>query len=136
VDYAAGVRHGRHYTLEEAEALRGWVAERVREARDALDVLVTPESRAALAALDADRGGGWPGVAVAAATLRLQRCVAELQGADIVVRDLARGLVDFPAIRDGAEVYLCWLVHEAEIGYWHELDAGFAGRRRLEGPGT
>jgi hypothetical protein len=126
------VRHGRHYTRPEAEALRGWVAKRVRQARAALDVLLTAESRAAMAALDTDAGGGWPGRAVARATLEFQRCVAELHGADIVVRDLARGLVDFPALRDGAEVYLCWLVDEDEIGFWHELDAGFAGRRPLE----
>jgi hypothetical protein len=126
------VRHRRHYTFEEADALRGWVAERVHEARAALDLLITPESRAAMAALDPQAGGGWPGRDVAAATLRFQRCVAELHGADIVVRDLTRGLVDFPAIRDGTEVYLCWLVDEDEIGFWHELDAGFAGRRALE----
>jgi hypothetical protein len=129
------VRHQRHYTLDEAAALRGWVAERVREARAALDVLIAPESRAAMAALDPNGGGGWPGREVAAATLRFQRSVAELHGADIVVRDLGRGLVDFPAIRDGVEIYLCWLVDEDEIRFWHELDAGFAGRRPLEGPG-
>jgi hypothetical protein len=111
------------------------VAERVREARAALDRLITPESRAAMAALDPQAGGGWPGRDVAAATLLFQRCVADLHGADIVVRDLARGLVDFPAIRDGAEVYLCWLVDEDQIAFWHDLDAGFAGRRRLEGAG-
>ena len=47
------------------------------------------------------------------------------------MRDIDRGLIDFPAIRDGAEVYLCWLVDEDEIGFWHERDAGFAGRRPL-----
>ena len=125
------MRHRRHYTLEEADALRGWVAERVRAARAALDLLIAPESRAAMAALDPNAGGGWPGREVAEATLRFQRCVADLHGADIVVRDLARGLVDFPAIREGVEVYLCWLVDEDEIAFWHDLDAGFAGRRPL-----
>jgi hypothetical protein len=127
------VRHQRHYTLAEAERLRPWVAGLVREARDALDVLIAPDSRAAMAALDPDAGGGWPGREVAGATLRFQRCIAELHGADIVVRDLGRGLVDFPALREGEEVYLCWLVDEDEIAFWHELDAGFAGRRPLEG---
>jgi hypothetical protein len=117
--------------LEEADALRGWVAERVHAARAALDFLIGPESRAAMAALDPNAGGGWPGRQVAEATLRFQRCVADLHGADIVVRDLARGLVDFPAIREGVEVYLCWLVDEDEIAYWHDLDAGFAGRRPM-----
>jgi hypothetical protein len=125
------MRHRRHYTLAEARALRTWVADRVEIARTALAALATQRVRAALEALEPERGGGWPGRVAAQATLDLQRAVAELQAADIVVRDLRRGLVDFPAVRDGEEVYLCWLVDEPEIGHWHELDAGFAGRRRL-----
>ena len=78
-----------------------------------------------------NRGGGWPGRATARATVELQRALAELQAADIVVRDVVRGLVDFPALRDGQEVYLCWLVDEPEIEHWHELDGGFAGRRPI-----
>jgi hypothetical protein len=129
------MRHRRHYTLDEARALRGWVAGRVRLAQSALDVLARPESRAAMMEIDAKTGGGWPGRTVARATLDLQRAVGELRAADIVVRDVARGLIDFPALQDGDEVYLCWLVDEPEIGWWHELDAGFAGRRRLaDGP--
>jgi hypothetical protein len=126
------VRHSRHYTLEEAEAARPWVGARVRDARSALDILIAPDARAATADLNLELGGGWPGRPVAEATLRFQRCVADLHGREIVVRDLASGLVDFPALRDGAEVYLCWLVDEDEIGFWHELDAGFAGRRPLD----
>src|SRR4051812_9940914 len=125
------MRHARHYTLDEARAKRDWVARRVDGARTALGVLASAEGRAALAALEPDRGGAWPGREVARATLELQRAVAELQGADIVVRDVVRGLVDFPALRDGEEIYLCWLVHEPEIEFWHELNSGFAGRRPL-----
>jgi hypothetical protein len=125
------MRHHRHYTLEEARERRPWVAARVETARAALAELAKPEVRAALAALEPDRGGSWPGRIAAQATLDLQRAIAELHAADIVVRDVVRGLVDFPAVRDGDEVYLCWLVDEPEIEHWHELDAGFAGRRRL-----
>jgi hypothetical protein len=125
------MRHARHYTLAEARDLRDWVGSLVDLARTALEVLSRPESRAALGAIDIERGGGWPGRAPARATLELQRAISELEGADIVVRDVIRGLVDFPAVRDGEEVYLCWLVDEPEIEHWHELDAGFSGRRRL-----
>ena len=48
-----------------------------------------------------------------------------------MLRDVERGLIDFPAIRDGQEIYLCWLLDEDEIGFWHEPDAGFAGRQPL-----
>jgi hypothetical protein len=125
------MRHRRHYTLDEARALRGFVADRVRLARSALQVLAQPASRAALGEIDAKTGGGWPGRTVARAVLDVQRAVGELQAADIVVRDVGRGLVDFPSVHDGAEIYLCWLVEEPEIGWWHEIDAGFAGRRPL-----
>ena len=47
------------------------------------------------------------------------------------MKDPAQGLLDFPALRRGEEVCLCWRVGEAEIGYWHSLEDGFAGRRPL-----
>jgi hypothetical protein len=125
------MRHERHYTLEEARGLREWVAALVRRAQRALDELTGPRAQAAFDALDPATGGGWPGADVARAVLELQRAVGELGAADIVVRDLRRGLIDFPALREGREVYLCWLVDEPEIAFWHDLDAGFAGRRPL-----
>ena len=56
----------------------------------------------------------------------------ELRELEVVLRDLDRGLVDFPSLRDGREVYLCWQEGEDEIGFWHEPDAGFGGRRPLD----
>ncbi|MBI2371029.1 MAG: DUF2203 domain-containing protein [Deltaproteobacteria bacterium] len=49
----------------------------------------------------------------------------------IILRDVESGLVDFPAELDGQEAFLCWQLGEKEIGYWHELDAGYAGRKPL-----
>ncbi len=63
--------------------------------------------------------------------LALRNALAELQDADVVLRDLDRGLVDFPALREGDEVYLCWVEGEPEIGFWHRPDAGYAGREPL-----
>jgi hypothetical protein len=48
-----------------------------------------------------------------------------------VLRDLDRGLIDFPSIRDGREIYLCWIDGEPGIAFWHELDAGYPGRQSL-----
>ena len=76
-------------------------------------------------------GGGHAGKAVGDAFLELQAAVAALDEREIVLRDLERGLVDFPALRDGREVYLCWVDGEADIGFWHELDAGYRGRQAL-----
>ncbi len=50
-----------------------------------------------------------------------------------VLKDLEVGLVDFPTLREGVEVFLCWRVGEEEINYWHSMDEGFAGRKPLTG---
>jgi hypothetical protein len=126
------VRHHRHYTLAEASAQLPWVAERLAALRDASERLTDAEARAALADGALGNGGGEPGKQVGEAFVELQAGLAELRERDIVLRDLDRGLVDFPAVRDGEEVYLCWVDGEAEIGFWHELDAGYAGRRPLD----
>src|ERR671938_479854 len=72
-----------------------------------------------------------PGRVVSEAFLELQRALGELQAMEIVLRDLERGLVDFPAMRDGEEIYLCWEEGEDEIAFWHDQDSGYAGRRPL-----
>jgi hypothetical protein len=59
------------------------------------------------------------------------RCVQELQRLGVLVKDLDRGLVDFPALRGDEEVLLCWQVGEDEVAYWHGLEEGFAGRKPL-----
>jgi hypothetical protein len=127
------MRHERHYTLEQANAVRGWVSERVAWIRDARAELIALGARAAEAirALEPEAGGSYPGREVARALVELSRAAGELEAVDVVLRDVDRGLVDFPALRDGEEVYLCWLVDEPEIGFWHEPDAGFAGRQPL-----
>jgi hypothetical protein len=128
------VRHHRHYTLHQAMAVRGWVAQRVLWVRDAQARLVALGPRAAetIEALDSDVGGAYPGRDIARSLVEISRAVGELDAVEIVLRDINRGLIDFPAIRDGVEVYLCWLVDDEEsIGFWHEPEAGFAGRRPL-----
>jgi hypothetical protein len=59
------------------------------------------------------------------------RAVEELEGLGVLVKDLDRGLVDFPALHEGEEVLLCWQVGEEEVAYWHGVDEGFAGRKPL-----
>ncbi len=57
--------------------------------------------------------------------------VGEIQDMGIEVKDLNMGLVDFPTLRNGRVVNLCWMVNEAQIDFWHEIDTGFAGREPL-----
>lgn len=136
-------------------AVRGWVAERVGRIRDARARLVAlgPRATEAVAALDLATGGAYPGRDVARSLVELNRAAGELEAVDIVLRDIDRGLIDFPALQpdgsgaahdcggagcpargtpEGEEVYLCWLVDDEDtIGFWHEPEAGFGGRRPL-----
>jgi hypothetical protein len=59
------------------------------------------------------------------------RCIQELETLGVQVKDLDRGLVDFPALREGEEVLLCWQVGEDEVAFWHGVEEGFAGRKPL-----
>jgi hypothetical protein len=125
------VKHSRHYTLDEANAALTWVGETIAELRTAREGLSDEETREALAEAGPQNGGGDPGRVVSEAFLQLRAALVRLQEAEVVLRDLDRGLVDFPSIRDDREVYLCWVEGEDEIGYWHDLEAGFAGREPL-----
>ncbi|MGH2838222.1 MAG: DUF2203 domain-containing protein [Thermoleophilaceae bacterium] len=125
------MKHVRHYTLDEANASLGWVQEAIASLREARMSLSDEEAREALAEAGPQNGGGDPGRLVSEAFLQLRAALAQFQEAEVVLRDLERGLVDFPALRDGREVYLCWIEGEDEIGYWHDLEAGFAGREPL-----
>jgi hypothetical protein len=129
---AAQLRHDRHYTLAQANAARPWVAQRLERMRAAIAELGHADAQQALAQIETDVGGAFPGRPVARALLELHKALGELQEMEIVMRDVERGLVDFPSLRDGNEVYLCWLESEEdEIGWWHEPEAGFAGRQPL-----
>jgi hypothetical protein len=55
----------------------------------------------------------------------------QLSELGVVIKDVDRGLVDFPHLRDGREVFLCWELDEDDIEFWHDLDTGYAGRERL-----
>ena len=121
----------RHFSVEEANAALGWVAERIELLRSARERLTDEEVREALGEAAPTNGGGEPGRHVSEAFLDMRGALTDLQEQQIVLRDLDRGLVDFPALRDGREVYLCWIEGENEIAFWHDLDAGYGGRQPL-----
>jgi hypothetical protein len=129
----------RYFTAEEAnEALAGVrpLAERLVAHRQAL---VEAQSRHArvLERIAGNGGGIQPSelaqlaAAVEREALEVARCIEGIRAHGAQVKDLDRGLVDFPALREGEEVCLCWQVGEDDIRYWHGLDEGFAGRKPL-----
>jgi hypothetical protein len=62
---------------------------------------------------------------------QMQAAVERLDGWDITLRDIETGLIDFPALVNGRQVWLCWLLGEDDVAWWHELSTGLAGRRPL-----
>jgi hypothetical protein len=95
--------------------------------------------RAELAARIAGNGGGIDAQRLAdleAAEeherIGIARSVNAIHGHGAIVKDPDIGLVDFPALRDGEEILLCWQLGEPEVAHWHGLEEGFAGRRPLE----
>jgi hypothetical protein len=126
------VIHERHYSVEEANDLIPRVKPVLQKLRDAKDELTDSEAHEVLSDSAPGNGGGTPGQQVGEAFLEVRRLLAALQEAGIVVRDIDRGLIDFPAIRDDEEIYLCWELGEDAIEYWHDLEAGYRGRQPLD----
>lgn len=131
----------KHFTLEEATAALAAVAPLARRMVEHRRRLLALEERLAGVrhAVSGNGGGIEPtGVEALEAAARdeseaLGRCVAAIQGVGAQVKDLDRGLVDFPAQHpeSGETVLLCWQVGEEGIRYWHGLEDGFAGRKPL-----
>jgi hypothetical protein len=123
--------HDRHFTREEADTLVPTLAPLLEELRQAKEALTDSEAHRALTEASGGNGGGSEGKQVGEAFLQVRGLLGAVQETGVVVKDIDRGLVDFPAILDGREVYLCWQLGEDSLGFWHELDAGFAERQPL-----
>jgi len=72
-----------------------------------------------------------PGAAEPAILARMEAAVRQIDAWGITLRDIATGLVDFPALASGRPIWLCWKLGEDDIAWWHELETGLAGRRPL-----
>jgi hypothetical protein len=58
--------------------------------------------------------------------------IHRIQATDVLIKDINLGLLDFPALKDEREVYLCWQYGEDDIAFWHEIEAGYAGRQPID----
>ena len=68
---------------------------------------------------------------MAATVRRMEQAVRQIDSWGVTLRDIGTGLVDLPALANGRPIWLCWKLGEGEIAYWHELEAGMAGRKPL-----
>ena len=122
------------FTVEEANALlpaARQIVLRIKRSRQRLSRL---SSQAKLAAENAEQGGGGMADGMLYATLLtgFTAEMAELDSLGVQLKDFDRGLIDFPSLRDGRVVLLCWQLGEGdELEWWHDVDAGFAGRTPL-----
>jgi hypothetical protein len=129
----------RHFTPDEANAelaeVRPLVERMVEQRREHVAALARQEE---LEGHIRGNGGGIPPAELAESAAEVERVARELaktideivsRGAE--VKDLDEGLIDFPALRHGETVLLCWKLGEDEIRYWHRIEDGFAGRQEL-----
>jgi len=127
-----GLVHERHFTREEANALLPQLTSMLTQLREAKEELTDTEAHEALSEAAPTNGGGDEGKQVGVAFLEVRRLLEMIEQAGIVLRDIDRGLIDFPAVLEGREVYLCWELGEDEVAFWHDLETGFGGREPLD----
>jgi hypothetical protein len=113
------------------------VAQRLVEVRERTRAL--ERSRGDLASAINGNGGGYAASdlnavepALASLADAAIACVEQLEELGVRVKDIDLGLLDFPGVRDGVEVELCWHVGEGAVAFWHEVGAGYAGRKPID----
>lgn len=124
-------RFTKHYTREEAKLLlpqiRQWLAD-LNRLRD--DVQRYEKRLSGLQEQGNDIGGetvnNW-----IRSLAGMQEILAEFQHRQIFIKDIQRGLIDFPAMMGGKEIFLCWEQDEDDVEHWHDLETGFSGREKL-----
>lgn len=125
--------NAKYYTLGEARTVLPKVKaymELIQAARREI-LRLRPDALPALEQAARNGGGKAAGELFVCAS-QLEQGVKGIMALGITVKDIDRGLVDFLGQRNGREIYLCWHYGEEDIAYWHELNAGFAGRRPVD----
>jgi hypothetical protein len=122
------------FSLEEANSLLPEVRKLVKKIQRAHRQIISQQSAAKQASEFAEQGGGGigNGVEYAANLIEMTSLVGELETLGVQLKDFSRGLIDFPSLRDGRVVLLCWQLGEGDrLEWWHDVEAGFAGRTPL-----
>jgi hypothetical protein len=120
-----------HYTLEEARALLPAVRQWLDELGRHQEQLKPIDKRVGDIISSGDDAGGAPVNQLVRLLAECKTVLQRFRSREIQIKDLDRGLLDFPSWRDGREIFLCWEKEEEDIEYWHDLESGYAGRERL-----
>lgn len=121
-----------HFTVAEARALLPELRRLFTELHRHRDQLQVADEQLEGLRSDSQNDLGGPAVDRMLTTMvELNSQLRHIQDLGLVIKDLDRGLVDFPHLRDSTEVFLCWELDEDDIEFWHDLDSGYAGRERL-----
>ena len=121
----------KHYTREEARQLLPQVSDWLEELQKLrINLQECDESLAKALSIGDDLGGPMVNHYIKSLA-RLKEVLLKFQNREIQVKDIDRGLVDFPSYIGGKEVFLCWEKGEDDIEFWHDLNTGYAGRERL-----
>jgi len=121
------------FTVQEANELLPEVALKLKSIKRLYSTIGIYRESARAAAVASEFGGGMQGGSrYVQALYEVGKITTELHEAGVQLKDYSRGLIDFPSMKEGRIVLLCWQLGEDErIEWWHELEAGFAGRQRL-----
>ncbi len=122
----------KHFQLSEARQLIGTLRHTFSFIHISRDQLMMCEKKLAHRLLKT--GGDLGGLEVSTllrAMLAIHEGISDITARGIQIKDLDRGMVDFPHLRNGREVFLCWELEDEDIEFWHEIDSGHAGRERL-----
>jgi len=122
------------FTVEEANSLLPSVRLIVKAIQSSHRRLASFQKTAKHAAEGAEYGGGGmvDGMRYARLLVDLSMQAGQLESLGIQLKDYRQGLIDFPSMRDGRVVLLCWKADEGDqLEWWHDIEAGFAGRQPL-----
>jgi len=125
-------RFQRHYTREEARALLPSIRTWLSELNDIRAWLRTRDAELSNSLSQGKDLGGEKVNTWVRKLCQLQTVGREFESREIQIKDIDRGLIDFPAIIAGREVFLCWEQDEDDIEFWHDLESGYSGRERLK----
>ena len=125
--------HDRLFTLSEANHLIPQLNTRLMSVRQAKAVLARTKDDIRKASAQAQYGGGSTvGPLYISSLQQISTNLQAIQEMGVLVKDLEMGLCDFPHLRDGRAVFLCWKLGEQEIKWWHETSTGYKDRCPLE----